>query len=307
MTAQHGSGAQIIERGQLVGAELTRVRSAAAAATAADGVAPVGDGPLRYLAGGDGARHLMATAADGRVIGYANVQSPGTDGASAELLVVPSARRRGVGGRLLAAAIASGGPAVRVWAHGDLPAARALAASAGMVRRRTLLQLRRGPEAGPLPATVVPDGVELRTYTDADAAEVLRVNAAAFSWHPEQGALDEADFAAQRAESWFDPAGLFLAVPADDPATVLGFHWTKVHPATDTEPALGEVYVVGVDPVAQGRSLGSVLTLAGLHHLAGAGLDTVLLYVEGDNIPALKTYERLGFTRFRADIAYGLS
>ena len=44
---------------------------------------------------------------------------------------------------------------------------------------------------------------------------------------------------------------------------LLGFHWTKVHSAD-----LGEVYVVGVDPAAQGRGLGATLTLVGLHHLA---------------------------------------
>ena len=50
---------------------------------------------------------------------------------------------------------------------------------------------------------------------------------------------------------------------------LLGFHWTKVHAE---EPGLGEVYVVGVDPAAQGRGLGATLTLVGMHHLADRGL-----------------------------------
>jgi mycothiol synthase len=74
---------------------------------------------------------------------------------------------------------------------------------------------------------------------------------------------------------------------------------------------LGEVYVVGVDPAAQGRALGATLTLAGLHHLAdklsGAPEPTVMLYTEADNVAAVKTYERLGFTVFSVDAAYAAS
>ena len=68
--------------------------------------------------------------------------------------------------------------------------------------------------------------------------------------------------------------------------------------------SLGEVYIVGVDPRAQGRGLGATLTLVGLHHLAKRGAATVLLYVEADNSQAVKTYRRLGFDVFSADVAY---
>ena len=77
---------------------------------------------------------------------------------------------------------------------------------------------------------------------------------------------------------------------------LLGFHWTKQH-----SPDLGEVYVVGIDPAAQGRGLGKLLTLAGLHHLAGLGVAEVLLYVESDNAPAVAVYSGLGFTHADAD------
>ena len=66
------------------------------------------------------------------------------------------------------------------------------------------------------------------------------------------------------AEPWFDPEGLLLAEDAD--GTIVGFHWTKRHDAQQ-----GEVYVVGIDPGAQGRGLGRLLTLAGLHHLWAPG------------------------------------
>ena len=126
----------------------------------------------------------------------------------------------------------------------------------------------------------------MRGYRDEDRDEVLRVNAAAFAHHPEQGSMDADDLAARMAEEWFDPAGLLVA---DAGAGLRGFHWTKQHSAE-----LGEVYVVAIDPAAQGQGLGRVLTLAGLHHLHGLGVGEVLLYVESDNAPAVRVYERPG-------------
>jgi mycothiol synthase len=133
----------------------------------------------------------------------------------------------------------------------------------------------------------------VRGYRDADRDEVLRVNAAAFAHHPEQGSLDVEGLAARMAEAWFDPDGLLVA---DAGGELRGFHWTKQH-----GPDLGEVYVVAIDPRAQGQGLGKVLTLAGLQHLHGLGVGEVLLYVESDNTPAVHVYEGLGFTHAEKD------
>lgn len=284
-----------------------KIKAGVAAAEQADGVAPVGDGPLRGLLDQTGAQHLLL-ASGPELLGYANVQNPGGATATAEAYVLPSERGRGLGLKLVEMALREGGEHTRVWAHGNLPAAQAVAGALGLEPLRELLQLRRSLPAPALPELAMPDGIKLRTYAEGDDAEILRVNAAAFAWHPEQGAMSAQDLADQRAEPWFDPAGLFLAFDAADPARLLGFHWTKVHAGSAGEPGapdLGEVYVVGIDPAAQGRGLGALLTLAGLWHLRGLGLETVLLYVEGDNEAALKTYGRLGFERYRADVAYG--
>jgi mycothiol synthase len=279
-------------------AEQRRIRDIVAAATAADGVAPVGDGVLRELAH-DRTRHLLADDGD-RVIGYLNlVPAAAETPAMAEVVVHPEARRRGVGSALIRAGLAQGGDGARVWAHGNTEAARELAKSLGLNSVRELLQMRRS--LADLPELTAAPGVSLRTYAgSADDAELLRVNNAAFAWHPEQGGWTAADIAERRAESWFDPEGLFLAFD-DQTGKLLGFHWTKVH-----GPGLGEVYVVGVDPDAQGRGLGATLTLVGLHHLSDrlGPSSTVLLYVEADNSAAVKTYERLGFEVYSVDVAY---
>jgi mycothiol synthase len=199
--------------------------------------------------------------------------------------------------------MSQGGDGAQIWAHGNLEAARATAASLGLSVVRELLQMRR--PLTDLPATTIPDGVRIATYSGpADNAELLRVNNSAFAWHPEQGGWTEADIDERRGETWFDPNGLFLALD-DTSGNLLGFHWTKVHNAD-----LGEVYVVGVDPEAQGRGLGAALTLVGLHHLADrlseSSKGTVMLYVEADNSAAVKTYERLGFEVFHVDAAYAV-
>ena len=151
----------------------------------------------------------------------------------------------------------------RFWAHGTLDSARATASALGLTPVRELVQMRR--DLSDIAEPEVPDGVRIRTYAGAaDDAELLRVNNAAFVTHPEQGGWTDADLAERRAESWFDPEGLFLAFSEQTDA-LLGFHWTKVH---SDKAGLGEVYVVGVDPAAQGGGLGGLLTAVGIAHLA---------------------------------------
>ena len=91
----------------------------------------------------------------------------------------------------------------------------------------------------------------------------------------------------------------------DDGGALLGSHWTKVHPPGDAgDEPVGEIYVLGVDPDAQGMRLGRALTDLGLAHLRGRGLGEVLLYVEEDNAAAVRLYESRGFRRFAVDVSW---
>jgi mycothiol synthase len=273
-------------------------------------VRPVSEeGELRLEHGGPpGGHDLTARDAAGALLGYARLEVSG-DEAEAELVVRPEARRRGVGTALLTRAeeLAAGRP-LRVWAHGELPGSTELATGRGYTRARVLLQMRRpldGVDPDPQPA--LPAGVRLQPFRPGvDEAAWLAVNAAAFASHPEQGRWTAEDLALREAEPWFDPAGFFLAW-REDPSgpRLLGSHWTKVHPAGESaaEP-IGEVYVLGVDPSAQGLGLGRALTDVGLAHLRGAGLSHVLLYVEEENTAAVTLYERTGFTRHAVDVSW---
>ena len=284
-----------------------QVRELVAEATEFDGVAPVGEQVVREL-GHERTAHLLVTDSDNDLVGYLNLSSPADAGvAMAELVVHPRARRGGIGAAMARAALVKTAGHNRFWAHGTLAPARATASALGLVPVRELVQMRRSLRD--IPEPLIPDGVQVRTYDGtADDAELLRVNNAAFAEHPEQGGWTAVELAERRSEPWFDPAGVFLAfgdASSDREGRLLGFHWTKVHP---DQPGLGEVYVLGVDPSAQRRGLGQLLTSIGIaslaERLADSAEPTVMLYVESDNVAAVRTYERLGFITYGVDTAY---
>ncbi len=170
--------------------------------------------------------------------GYGHLDPGDPDeGPAAELVIHPDYRGRGLGLALTRALLAEAAPhPLRVWAHGDLPAARALADRAGFARVRSLWTMHR-PLADPLPDPVVPAGVTLRTFsvgTDEDAW--LDLNRKAFASHPEQGAWTAEDLSLREREPWFDPAGFFLA---ERSGKLAGFHWTKVHDQARNENPAG--------------------------------------------------------------------
>ncbi|MFH8366399.1 mycothiol synthase [Streptomyces sp. NPDC018031] len=249
-----------------------------------------------------GVRHLLVRDGTGELVGYGQLE--GTDpveAPAAELVVHPAHRGRGHGRELGNALLRESGRRLRVWAHGGHPSARHLAQVLGMSLFRELRQMRRpltGPDAPALPEPVLPEGVTVRAFRPGeDDAAWLATNAAAFAHHPEQGSLTQRDLDDRKAQPWFDPAGFFLAERGGD---LVGFHWTKVH----GEERLGEVYVLGARPDAQGGGLGKALTAVGLRHLAALGLPTAMLYVDADNAAAVAVYERLGFTTHEVDLMY---
>ncbi|GAA1733682.1 mycothiol synthase [Brachybacterium phenoliresistens] len=270
----------------------------------ADGVSPLDEAARLALAAAPadpsaGPRHLLvpaegAEAEDpGAVLGYASVLADGT----VQGMVDPAHRRRGIGRRLLAEVTALR-PDAAVWAHGALAGALALLEGAGYTPRRTLLTLGR-----PLPGAALPAAesslqpLEITGFDlDRDGEEWVALNAVAFASHPEQGRMTLADLRERAAQPWFDPEGFFLARHRGE---LVGFVWTKREGEAAED---GEIYVVGTAPVAQGRGVARLLMVRALDHLARAGCRRAVLYVEGDNAPALSVYRRLGFSTIGRDV-----
>ena len=275
-----------------------------------DGLRPLSEHVwLHVKEGGDPhGRHIIVTSSDGDLVGYAHIDvTDEVEGASAELAVDPAHRRQGIGRRLIESLLdLSPDGRLRLWTHGEQAAASELASQMGFQRTRILWQMRRSLYA-PLPRTLLPEGVRLQPFqvgTDEDAW--LDLNARAFPHLPDQGQWQRSDLDRRIGEPWFSEPGFLMAWRGD---RLVGFHWTKVHGATDHaadhhHAAIGEVYVVAVDPSERGSGLGRALTLAGLHHLRSLDLDQAMLYVDATNTGAISLYEGLGFARWDTDVLY---
>ncbi|MDR0365972.1 MAG: mycothiol synthase [Bifidobacteriaceae bacterium] len=304
-------------------------RALAAKAEAYDGIEAISEAPLLALR--DGARNVthFLVMDDAALAGYAQLDA---EHVSAEVVVDPDRRRTGVGTALIKA-LGATAPAVRIWAHGDLPAAQAAARSIGVVPVRELWEMTVDRTGADLDRSR-PEGWtrhRFRTFNPAtDRSAWVDLNAAAFANHPEQGKWTLEDLDRRMAELWFDPAALILAFPTDQrpksgpPA--LGH--STAHPVqpsslpanTGTKPAagqspvgyvwgkvtgqIGEIYAIGVHPSAQGQRLGTYLLKLGLEHLEGRGVTEIRLFVEADNTPAIAAYNRQGFRVTRRDVQY---
>lgn len=297
------------------------VRDLLETVTSHDGIAPL-DEAARLALTRDSAHHLLlpleSSAPEGRadhsdvpeggaagsavLAGYASVLSDGT----VQGMVHPRHRRRGHGSALLRAVLELR-PDAGIWAHGALEGSLAFLAAAGLHETRRLLTLHRPLDADhPVPAVPVPtlDGLRLDTFeAERDADRWVEVNAQAFADHPEQGSLAREDFDQRRAEPWFDPEDLLVALLDEE---LVGFVWIKreapeAGAAAEEEPD-AEIYVVATSPAVQGRGVAGYLLAGALDRLHAAGVPGVELYVEADNDPALRLYENWGFTVSGRDV-----
>ena len=283
----------------------SRLEELAEQAERVDGMAPLSEQFLNGLTDSRlQHRHLVAWV-DKKPCGVA-----GLDGSTAELFIAPDFRGQGYGALLYDAAAEP--PNLQAWAHGNLPAAQALAHSRGLQVTRKLVVMGIGGEE--LAAVARPEDVSLTAlnYSESVAQwgqefveeQWLKANNEAFSWHPEQGGWDIDRLHRGMEADWFDPADLlFLWDTAGDPV-LAGFHWTKWH--AEEAPGFGEVYVVGLAADYRGKKLGGPLLQIGLRRMVEKGAQRVILYVEADNDPALKAYERLGFKVDEEHVVWGV-
>jgi mycothiol synthase len=272
-------------------------------ALVADGHYPLGEHKWLDLVHGGRtgfAGFVAREPSNGPLVGYAQLSS-GHDTWGVEVVIRPDHRKPDaeVGVSLLSAALREvareGGGHVHLWVPKPTPQTDAMAETCGLHRGRDLYQMRR-----PLP--VEGDHIHIATRPfrpGVDEQAWLEVNNRAFSSHPEQGGWSLDTIREREAEAWFDPDGFLLH---ERDGRLAASCWTKVH--YDTEPPLGEIYVISVAPDFQGLGLGRDLVLAGLDHLSSRGITVGMLYVDADNVPALHLYQQLGFEVDHTDRAY---
>ena len=290
-----------------------------AGTTAFDNTPPIAEHILLHLRhGGDKADSHLLVEQENQVIGYAHLdQTDLVAGPSVELVVDPKFRGAGVGKQLLSKAIEICGKELRLWVHGDQPAANALATSFGFEKIRTVLQMSRAlTDIQQLPNLdkEVGEDIVIRSFLPGiDSDAWLSLNNKVFKEHPEQCNWQLTDLNIRLCEEWFDEQGFFLAELDNK---IIGSTWTKIHGShthqheggieSHAHPAIGEIYITAVDQEYSGRGIGKVLTITALNYLKYQGLSDAMLYVDFDNKAALNLYQSLGFTKFGMDILYKL-
>jgi len=275
-----------------------------------DGTPAIAEHVLLHLRhGGDKSDSHLVIEENKEVIAYAHLDT--TDlvaGPSVEAVVHPQHRGKGLGALILKDAIKICGDKTRIWSHGDLPAAKSIAASLKLERLwSNLLMSKSLGEIQP-----VTSKYPIRTFIPGlDNQAFLDLNNKVFADYPDQGGWSEDDLKVRLNESWFDDKGFFVA---EDMGELIGFCWTKIHGAhthshtggddDHGHEALGEIYVLAVNPDYKGQGVGRDLTITGLNCLKYQGLNNVMLYVGVENKPAFKLYKSLGFNEFGSDVMY---
>jgi len=203
-----------------------------------------------------------------------------------------------IGEKLLTKAVAEianrGGGEVQLWIADPDPVSDGLAEQFHLIHSRDLYQMRTTL------TTEIISTLSTRAFRPGhDEMSWLELNNRAFPSHPEQSNWTLDELLEREAEEWFDPNG-FLLHEVD--GHLQGACWTKIH--RETDPPLGEIYVLSVDPAHQRHGLGRALLQEGLAWLQRSGITQAMLYVDDSNLPALELYRKNGFSIEHVNKAY---
>lgn len=261
--------------------------------------------------------HLLAEDSIKNIVGYGHLDT--TDlvaGPSGELVVHPDFRRKGIATQIISEMKnIVDDQQLRLWSHGDTVSARNFSKKLEFESVRNVIQMRRSLFS-PIEAFNFPPNYNLRQFDPVYDLEIfLAINKESFADLPDQSSWTKKDLELRLAENWFSATGFVLL--ENDQKDVVGFCWTKVHGQDHKhekddghkhldhghEP-IGELYVLGVLPSQQGKGFGKSLMLWGLSHLRRNGLDSAMLYVDSNNLKAIKLYEEVGFNFWGLDRLY---
>jgi mycothiol synthase len=225
-------------------------------------------------------------AEDRGVLGYS-----ATRGEMVEAYVLPEARRRGIGSRLLTEAEAAvEGSLVEATTRQDEPAARPFLEAHGyeLSYETWLMQLDLDDD---LPAPSWPAGLPVRSFRQNEAEEVKALLDAAYANEPDfnPGTFDEWK-SFMLADPSFEPECWFVVEAPDGSLAGAALNWRD-----------GFVKDLVVRPDFQGRGLGKALLLHTLGHFRARGQPRVALKTDSRNTSqAWRFYEHMGMRKMRA-------
>jgi predicted GNAT family acetyltransferase len=113
----------------------------------------------------------------------------------------------------------------------------------------------------------------------------------------ERRELDQLDkfYRRHQAPAWtplmFDMGPYYVVWNEGEIVAAAGVHFVT--------PYIAQIGNVFTHPDFRGRGFGTATTAAAARHLQNMGIPMVSLFVVADNFPAIRVYERLGFTKAR--------
>lgn len=195
-----------------------------------------------------------------------------------------------------------GGGHVHWWVFDSNETHNLLASQINLLPGRKILQLQ---VKLPLAQEILDNTKEISTVSfqvGVDETNWLSVNNRAFANHPEQGGWTIETLLSRLNESWFNAGGLLLHYVDKPSHQLAGFCWTKLDKLSN--PQLGEIYIIAVDPDHHNKGLGRSLTVAGLNSLTSAGATTGMLFVDKENASAIAMYSKIGFNALHEGQAF---
>jgi ribosomal protein S18 acetylase RimI-like enzyme len=155
-------------------------------------------------------------------------------------------------------------------------------------------------------------GVVIRRMRDGDVEAIVALSLRA--WAPVFASIRETvgpqifdyfyggDWRGHQASDVRRACSAYQVSVAEDDGRVIGFTAINLPP----EGVEGEIYMIAVDPDAQGAGVGTQLTVAAVEDIRRAGKRAAVVETGGDraHAPARATYHKAGFTPFPSERFY---
>ena len=142
------------------------------------------------------------------------------------------------------------------------------------------------PSLEALPILSVPSACGLRSYLPGDELHWARImnHCIGQDWTGERCRAELVERPEFRADGCF-----FATIDGVPQGTATA--WRRAYLGPET----GYVHMVGVAPIARGRGLGRLVSLATLHWFRDHGFQRALLHTDDWRLPAIHIYRSLGF------------